>query len=145
MANPPSFPFFETDVAKILSSLKVPGVDTDAILAAQRKNIEAVTEANKLALEGMQAVARRQAEILRTTFQEVGPVIAQAFGPGAPDVKVSQQAELVKTAVEKALSNMKELAEMVAKSNSEASSVISKRVSEGMEELKVALAKVAKK
>ena len=114
-------------------------------MAAQRKNIEAVTEANKLALEGMQAVARRQAEILRTTFQEVGPVIAQAFGPGAPDVKVSQQAELVKTAVEKALSNMKELAEMVAKSNSEASSVISKRVSEGMEELKVALAKVAKK
>ncbi len=145
MANPTSFPFFETDVTKLLTSFKVPGVDTDALLAAQRKNIEAVTEANKLALEGLQAVARRQAEILRATFEEVGPAIAQAFGPGSPEAKVSQQAELVKAAVEKALSNMKELAELVAKSNSEATSVISKRVNEGLDELKVALAKVAQK
>ena len=145
MANPISYPFFEMDISKLLSEFKVPGVDTDAIVAAHRKNIEAVTAANKLAIEGMQAVARRQAEILRATVEETGSVISQSLSAGSPEAKAAQQAELVKSAFEKALGNMKELAEMVAKSNNEAAEVISKRVSEGLDELKASLAKASKK
>lgn len=145
MAKPTAYPFFEMDVSKVLAEFKLPGVDVDAILASQRKNIEAVTAANQLAIEGMQAVVRRQAEILRTTLEETGSLLTEALSAGSPEDKAAKQAELVKTAFEKALSNMKELAELVAKSNNEAANVISKRVSEGLDELKTALAKAGKK
>ncbi len=145
MAKPTAYPFFEMDVSKVLAEFKLPGVDVDAILASQRKNIEAVTAANQLAIEGMQAVVRRQAEILRTTLEETGTILTEVLGAGAPEDKAAKQAELVKSAFENALSNMKELAELVAKSNTEAANVISKRVSEGLEELKTALAKASKK
>jgi phasin family protein len=93
----------------------------------------------------MQAVVRRQAEILRTTLEETGTILTEVLGAGSPEDKAAKQAELVKTAFERALSNMKELAELVAKSNNEAANVISKRVSEGLDELKSALGKAAKK
>ena len=136
MSKPTAFPFFEMDVSKIIYEFKVPGVDFDAILASQRKNIEAVTAANKLAIEGMQAVVRRQAEILRNTMELTGAILTDAMSAGSPETIVTKQAALVKTAFEQALGNMKELAEMVTKSNTEAANVISKRVSESLEELK---------
>ncbi len=145
MAKPTAYPFFEMDISKVLSEFKLPGVDVDAILASQRKNIEAVTAANQLAIEGFQAVVRRQASILRQTLEETGTILTEALSAGSPEDKAAKQAELVKTAFEKALSNMKELAELVAKSNTEAANVISNRVSESLEELKSALAKASKK
>ncbi|MBI1208922.1 MAG: phasin family protein [Azospirillum sp.] len=144
MAKPTAYPFFEMDVSKMMAEFKMPGVDVDAIMASQRKNIEAVTAANQLAIEGMQAVVRRQAEILRQTMEETGAMLTEMMGAGSPEEKVTKQAELVKSAFEKALSNMKELAEMVAKSNSEAANVISKRVSDSLEELKTVMAKPGK-
>ncbi|CAK0753927.1 Phasin [Azospirillaceae bacterium] len=144
MAKPTAYPFFEMDVSKMLAEFKLPGVDVDAIMSSQRRNIEAVTAANQLAIEGMQAVVRRQAEILRQTMEETGAMLTEMMTAGAPEEKVAKQAELVKSAFEKALANMKELAEMVAKSNTEAANVISRRVSESLEELKGAIAKAKK-
>ena len=52
------------DVTKMLGDVKIPGFDMQASMDAQRKNIEALTAANQTAVQGMQAVAQRQAEIL---------------------------------------------------------------------------------
>ena len=54
-------PFADMDVQKMMGEFKLPNVDVDAVVAAQKKNIEALTSANQLAVEGMQAIARRQA------------------------------------------------------------------------------------
>ncbi|HYE52313.1 MAG TPA: phasin family protein [Azospirillaceae bacterium] len=137
--------FTKMDFTKIAAEYKVPGLDVEGIMAAQRKNIEAVTAANQLALEGVQAVLRRQAEILRQTMEETSSMMSDLIAAGTPEDKVSKQAELAKTAFEKALANMKELAEMVAKSNSEAADVISNRVKESIEEIKSAIAKAQPK
>ena len=62
-------PFFDVDVSKfadvskLISEFKLPGVDVEFALASQQKNIQALTAANQLALEGFQAVVRRQSEI----------------------------------------------------------------------------------
>lgn len=137
-------PFLEFDVSKVLGDFKVPGVDVDAILASQRKNIEAVTAANQLAIEGLQAVLRRQAEIVRSSVEEAGTYVNQVVAAGSPEEKAAKQAELVKLAFEKSLANIKELAELVAKSNTEAADVLSKRVSESLDEVKAAIAKAKK-
>ncbi len=144
MATKTSNPFLEFDPSKFLGDFKLPGVDVEAILSSQRKNIEALTAANQLAAEGFQAVLRRQAEILRSSVEEASGYVNDVLTAGTPEAKAAKQAELVKAAFEKSLANARELAELIAKSNTEAADVLSKRVSESLEELKTAVAKVAK-
>ena len=140
-------PFFDvdvskfTDVSKLISEFKLPGVDVESALASQQKNIQALTAANQLAFEGFQAVARRQSEILRQSIEQTTAIVTELLAAGSPEDKVAKQTELVKSAFEKALANTRELAELVTKSNSEAADVINKRVSESLEELKAAVAK----
>ncbi len=134
-------PMWDMDITKMMADFKVPGVDMDAVLQSQRRNIEALTAANQLAVEGMQAVSRRQMEILQQTMQEASSMMQDLMASGTPEEGVAKQAELVKTAFEKALTNMKEMSEMIAKSNYEAADVISKRISANLDEIKAAAKK----
>ena len=143
--KPTGNPFLDFDISKALGEIKMPGLDMDSIIATQRKNIEAVTAANQLAVEGLQAVIRRQTEILRQTLEEAGSAATEVIAAGSPEEKASKQAELVKAAFERTLANARELAEMVAKSNTEAADVLAKRVSESLEEVKSAISGKAKK
>ncbi len=141
MANTQSFPFFDTDLTKVFAEFKIPGFDMEALVSTQRRNIEAVTAANQLAIEGVQGVFRRQAEILRQLVEESAANLRELTAAGAPEQKIAQQTELVKTAFEKALGNLRELTEMVARSNTEAANVLTKRVGESLAELKDAVQK----
>jgi phasin family protein len=141
MAQQPN-PFLDMDISKMMSEFKVPGVDMDALMAAQRKNIEAVTAANKLAMEGTQAVAQRYTEAMRSMMEELTKMSQEMMSTtGSPEDRMAKQAELAKHAFEKALANMKELAEMIAKTNTEAANLISQRISASLEELKSAAVK----
>ena len=89
----------------------------------------------------MQAVAQRQAEILSQAMGEVSSVAQQLAGAASnPQEMTTRQAELVRKAFEQALANMRELAEMVSKSNTEAFAIINKRVTESLQELKTLVA-----
>ncbi|MBV8167763.1 MAG: phasin family protein [Alphaproteobacteria bacterium] len=136
-------PFEMMDVTKMLGDFKMPGVDVDKMVSAQKKNVEALTSANQLAAEGFQAVARRQAEILRQTFEEAGKSMRDLMEHSAPEDRMAKQTELAKTAFEAALSNMRELAEMVTKANAEAFDVINRRVAESLDELRDMIKKPA--
>jgi phasin family protein len=135
----PSNPFFENDFTKMFSEFKIPGLDMQSLVATQRRNIEAVQTANQLAIEGVQAVMRRQTEILRQMVEESSTVLRDMMATGAPEQKIAQQTEIVKSAFEKALGNLRELSEMVAKSNTEAADVLTKRIGESLTELKSSL------
>lgn len=134
------FDFNKFDFTKALGDMKIPGFDANVIADAQRKNIEALTAANQTAVQGLQAVAQRQAEILSQTMTEVSSVAQQFSNSGNPQEMTAKQAELVRKAVEQALSNARELAEMVSKSNTEAFAIINKRVTESLQELKTLVA-----
>lgn len=124
------------EFSKMLKQYNLPGVDMDALMASQKKNLEALTQANRVALEGMQAVAKRQAEILQETMNEASKAVDVLSKAGSPTEVAAKQAELAKDAFERALANMRELAEMVAKSNEEATSTINARISATLDEIK---------
>ena len=131
------------DFTKLTEQFKVPAVDTEALLDSQRKNIEAFSAANRIAFEGAQAVTQRQVEIVRQVMEESAEVVKQMTAAGKPEDKLAEQAELLKHTYEQSLANFRELAEMGAKSNGEAVEVLSRRVTEGLDEFKTALKKVA--
>ena len=139
------FTKFEADFGKFAQQFKMPKVDGADFLAAQQKNFEAVTAANRIAMEGMQALARRQAEIARSAAEEFGKATRELSDSKSLEDSLTRQTDMVKEAYAKALGNMRELTEMTVKSQSKATDLISARVTEGLEEIKTAITKAAAK
>ena len=135
-SNDPMNFFGQMDFSKMMQDFKVPGVDMESLMETQRKNVEALNQANRVAVEGMQALAQRQSEIMRQTMDEMRAAMEDLSKSANAQEMSTKQAELVKEAMEKALANMRELAEMVSKSNTEAFEVVNQRVNESFEELK---------
>jgi len=133
------------DITKAADQFKVPGLDAQALVEYQKRNLEAVASANKIALEGAQAVIRRQAEILRQSVEEASKALSELNAAGTPQDKFVKQAELAKDAYESAVANLRELTEMASKSNGEAAELLSSRVSESFGEFTSEIKKTAKK
>jgi phasin family protein len=128
--------FFDVDVSKALAGFTFPGFDVESMVAAQRKNLEALTQANQLAVEGVQAIARRQVELARQAVDEASAAMREWTLPGAPEERIAKNVEMAKHAFEKGVANARELAELATKANTEAFNVIQKRVAEGFEEIR---------
>ncbi|MGF1629952.1 MAG: phasin family protein [Kiloniellaceae bacterium] len=133
------------DFAKVADQFKVPGLDAQALVEYQKRNLEAFALANKIALEGAQAVIRRQAEIVRKGVEDASKALSDLNAAGTPQEKLMKQAELAKEAYEAAVANLQELTEIASKSNGEAASLLSTRVSESFGEFTGEIKKTAKK
>ncbi len=129
------------DVSKFMGDFKVPGVDVETLVSWQRKNVEVLTQANKLAVEGAQAVFKRQVEILRQSLEESATVAKELLEAGTPQDKAIRQTQLIKDSFEHALANARELSEIITKSNGEAFALLNQRFSQVLDELKNSLDK----
>jgi|HubBroStandDraft_1064217.scaffolds.fasta_scaffold496625_2 phasin family protein len=121
-----------SEFTKLFEQFKLPGIDLNAVLESRRKDIDALAAANRTALEGAQSLAQKQLDVLRTTIDEVQSMLKQSKDVPAP----AAARELVSQAVQRAFTNMRELADVAYRSQSEAVAVVSRRVQENIEELK---------
>lgn len=128
--------------SKTISEYDFAGVDLKALLESQRKNVEALSAANKQALQGVRDVVTRQSEILRHAMDEVSVAVKDLSKAGGPKDLAAKEAELVKQALEKALANMRELTETIAKSNTAAFATVRERVTQSVQELKQLVARL---
>ena len=124
------------DVNQLLEQFKVPGVDVSAIIEARRKDIEALVTANRQAFEGMQLLGQRQAEMLHEAMAEWQAATKDMMSAQGPGAGAAKQVELGKQTFEKALANMRELAELATKSQTQAWEGVNRRFHENLEELK---------
>jgi phasin family protein len=142
MSKPASNPFFEADfskmmdMSKMMGEFKMPQFNFEALMSAQRKNIEAMTAVNQAAFEGIQAVARRQAELIRQGLEETTQTMKAVMSTSSPEEKVIRQAEASKAAADKCMANAREIADTLAKCNTQVMETVSTRMSEGLEELR---------
>jgi phasin family protein len=132
----------EMDMMRMLSDFRLPAVpDVESLAAAQRRNFEALSAANRIALEGAQAVAKRHMEILQQSMAELTEAVRNASVTGTPQDKAASQAELLKATYGRAVANMQEIADLIQKSNGEALALLNKRFVEAMDEVKALIAK----
>ena len=125
------------DVTKAFGDVRLPGLDVEAIVATQRKNLEALTQANQLAVEGVRALAQRQAEIAQQAFAEASALFREWTQPSAPHDRLAKSVDAAKQAFEKGLANAQELSELTTKASTDVLSVITRRVSEGFDEARL--------
>jgi phasin family protein len=137
MAFTPKMPEFG-DFTKMFADLKFPAMpDMEAFVTASRRNIETLTAANKVALEGAQAVARRHMEIVQQNMAELTEAVRSLSTAEAPQAKAAKQAELLKVAYERSVANIKELSDLIQSSNAEALKLLNHRFTEAMDEIKM--------
>ncbi len=127
-------PFAAIDFTKFMADFKLPMFDVDKLMAAQRKNFEAIAQANKLATEGVQTVFQRNAEIMRANVEELTSLVQSLSGAGEPRDKAARQADLTKGAYQRVVTNLKAINDTVAKTNDKVFNVLNKRVVESLDE-----------
>jgi phasin family protein len=132
MAEQPNQPNPFADFSKILERFKVPGVDLPALAESGRKDMEALVEANKAAYQGLQALARKQAEMLTEAMSR----IQEAAKRGAGTTPGTKASDLAREAYHKTLADMKELADIVRTSQAEALTKVTDRAIEHLQELR---------
>jgi phasin family protein len=135
---------FGVDFGKYLADFKVPNIDFEAYVTAVRKNVDALSQANRLAYDGLQAIAKRQIEIVRQSLDQAASAAREAAEPGTPHDKAAKQAELAKTSFERALANLRELGELVTKANNEAFDLLQARFTQGLDEVRDQIVKLGK-
>lgn len=128
------------EYTKMFTDMKMPAMpgmpNMDSFLAMHRKNLEVLTSANKVALEGAQTVARRHMEIMQETMREVSETMRDMATPESPQAKAAKQTEVMKASYERAVSHVKELADLIQRSNGEALNMLHTRFTEAMDEIK---------
>src|SRR5579871_6747564 len=96
VASGPKFPgapgfLKDFDFSKLFSEMKVPALpDMEAVLATHKRNLEALSDANKVALEGAQAVARRHMEIMQSTVAEITDSLKSLSVAEAPAARAAK-------------------------------------------------------
>ena len=125
------------DVSKLFGDFRFPGLDVEAIAEAQRKNFDAITQANQIAVEGVRALAQRQAEIVQQAASEASALLRDWTEAGAPEDRIAKSAEAAKLVFEKGLANVRELNELGSKASADAFSVIARRVAESFDEVRL--------
>jgi|SRR5689334_14732559 len=123
----PSF----ADLGKLVGNFKMPGVDVKAIVESQRKDMEALAEANRQAYEGIKALAKRRNEILQEALGEWQAAMKDATGKDA----MSKNAERAKQGVKQAIDRFRELAEMEAETRRKSWKVLQDRFQENVQNL----------
>ena len=130
------------EFTKMFSAMKLPAAPgMEALLAVQKRNMDALSAANRIALEGAQTVAKRHMEIMQQTMAELGDTMQALTAAESPQDKAATQAELLKKAYERAVSNTKEMSDLIQRANGEAVGQLNQRFTEAMEEMKALMAK----
>ena len=135
MANARSNPF-DFDVTKIFADFRLQPFDVEAVWAAQRRNIEALSQANQAAIAGVQALAKHQIELTRETFEGFSALLRDLAQPASTEDRIVKNTEYVKQCVENGVKHGGEIATIAAKAGSEAAEILHKRTNEGLDEFR---------
>ncbi len=127
---------FDFDVTKAFADFRFRPLDVEAVWAAQRRNIEAFSQANQAAVEGVQAVARAQIELTRETFEGWSALLRDLAQPASAEDRLAKNTEHMKKMIEKGVSRGREIATIATKAGSEAAEILHKRASEGLDEIR---------
>jgi phasin family protein len=125
------------DLTKAFGDFRIPGFDVEALVTTQRKNLEALTQASQLAFESAQAVAQRHVEIVRQVVDELPAMFREWTEPCDAEHRLAKNADFAKQAFEACVVNTRELADITAKAGTDVASVLTRRLSESFDDLRL--------
>lgn len=147
MIDKTPFPFDADKAADALKEMmgaaRLPMVDAETLIAAHRKNLDAMLKAGDVLATGYTDLCKRQAALVEAAFAEASEAVAQVR-PGPLDAdQAAGSVNAGRAAFEKATADAGELFEMAQKIAFDAFAVMRERAEEAMAEAKAEAAKLA--
>ena len=131
-----------TDMFKKLGEqLKVPSFDMGKIVEHHQKNLDAMTRSWQAMAGGATAIATKQREIFEGAVKDVTAMAKDYKPTGSPQEIIAKQTEFAKKAMEAAIANTRDIAELAQKSGTDALKVIHDRMHESYQEIRSTLEK----
>lgn len=115
-------------------------VDTDALMAAQQKNMAALQRAGEAAASGARQLMEKQARMLEQAMAD-GAGALEKLRSAEPSEALQQNAALVEQAMQKSFTDFGEIAETIQHTYTEVSRELENRMEQSLEELNQAIAK----
>jgi phasin family protein len=110
--------------------------DTETLIAAQQRNIDALASASQIVVDGVKTIAQRQGEMMQSSVDQLMSASHDVLALKATDLQPADQFAKAKAQYEAAVNNAKELAEIAIKAQGEAVAVLSKCVMANIDDLK---------
>jgi phasin family protein len=126
-------------IDSLLERLKLPGLDAKELVASRRKDIEALLEANERAYAAWGELGKKQIDLLQEVMKEWQASARGAIAETGAAERLNLAAEHAGRAFTHALSGMKELAEIAARSSREVAGILSQRYRDAVDELRATL------
>ncbi len=130
--------FENWDFSKMFGDFNVPNMPEmkfEAIVATQQRNLEAVATANRMAVEGFQAIAQRNAEFFRSAYENGAQTAQTCADPVSPSESFKRQAEMSSDAFQAGVANAREITGMVRETVDQSMRVMADRMTEGLSEM----------
>jgi phasin family protein len=137
MADAPQY--FTDMFTKLGEQLKVPALDVGKIMEHHQKNIDAMTRSWQAMASGAPAVAGKQREVVERTIQHCTDMAKEYKPTGSPQEIFAKQTEFATRAMEAAIANTRDIAELVQKSGADALKIIQDRMRESYDEIRAGL------
>ncbi|MEO5736011.1 MAG: TIGR01841 family phasin [Variovorax sp.] len=129
-------------VTERLQALNIPGIAerfkdmnvqgaASALLDNGRKDLKALVEANEKSYKGLQAVVARQTEMLKSSITDWQGAVKGMPGKD-PKESLATLDEMARASFKRALGDMKELADLAAKSQADAFNVVRERINDNV-------------
>lgn len=128
---------FQQDFSSFFSAFPatLPG-SAKSLMETQRRNIQAISEAQKNAMQSWQNLTQRQVRMVSQFVQDNAGLAQEIMKEGTPEEKVARQAEIFKRAYEVGMAQTQELASLIAQSNKETAEIINRRFSASINEIR---------
>jgi len=138
-SNPDFAKLFQTE-GSVAASPALP-FKTEALLETQRKNIQALSEAQRIGFESLQTIVQRQRDLFSQILGEQASLSHELLGEGSPEDKFAKHADLFKNFYERTAKGMTELSDTLHAAQKESAHILHKRVSASITEIKLSLEK----
>jgi hypothetical protein len=109
------------------STPKTPGpgaFDPEALLAVQRRNVEAFTEAGKIVADGMRGYAEGQVGLMQQAMRDLWGAVQPGGSTPATTADPSDQLARMRAAFERVLAQVQELTRLLLKAQGDALAVL---------------------
>lgn len=121
--------------------LKIPSFDMTRIMEHQQKNLEAMTRSWQAMAAGAGEIANKQRTIIEAAVKDVTAMVQEYRPGGSPQEIIAKQTEFAKKAMEAAIANTRDIAELVQKSSTDAFKIVQDRMKESYDEIRASVEK----
>ena len=118
------------------ADMKKPSVDREALINNHRQNLDAINDANKMAVQVIKTISDLQSQYVRQTFDDMNAMVRELSASKSSNNQWESHAEKIKEAMTKAIDHSTSISNVMVKSNHDLYGKMQNHFNDHLDEMK---------